>query len=282
MTITTAWVRDLNGCKELIVVSDSRLNGGKKIDCVQKVHALSRSDAFISFAGDTSWAYPLMHQVISAIANYQRSLSRAQDIVELKTHILKVFGNMMNSVHNAVSIERTPQVEFLFGGYSWIKKKFLIWHIYYHPPLKKFEAHPAKEWKGQPWVFAGDVEHVETARKKLRSLLIERHKAPHQVDSFKFDWEPFEVIRDMLREVDNSIQKHNNESIGGAPQILKVYEHLNTKYIGVKWEIKNIKNSNGIYVCGRQLLEYEDSDTWVLHPDNLITHRYVKNSKKYD
>lgn len=33
MTIATAWVRTLKNCKELIVVSDSRLNGGMKMDC---------------------------------------------------------------------------------------------------------------------------------------------------------------------------------------------------------------------------------------------------------
>lgn len=57
MTITTAWVRTLRDCKELIIVSDSRLNGGKKMDCGRKVIALPRSDAFICFAGNTDWAY---------------------------------------------------------------------------------------------------------------------------------------------------------------------------------------------------------------------------------
>lgn len=33
MTIAAAWVRTLRNCKELIVVSDSRLNGGMKMDC---------------------------------------------------------------------------------------------------------------------------------------------------------------------------------------------------------------------------------------------------------
>ncbi|HFR0242879.1 TPA: hypothetical protein ACHTZ3_004104, partial [Escherichia coli] len=65
MTIAAAWVRTLRNCKELIVVSDSRLNGGMKMDCGQKIITLPRSDAFICFAGDTSWAYPLMHQVAS-------------------------------------------------------------------------------------------------------------------------------------------------------------------------------------------------------------------------
>ena len=43
MTIAAAWVRTLRNCKELIVVSDSRLNGGMKMDCGQKIITLPLS-----------------------------------------------------------------------------------------------------------------------------------------------------------------------------------------------------------------------------------------------
>lgn len=107
MTIAAAWVRTLRNCKELIVVSDSRLNGGMKMDCGQKIITLPRSDAFICFAGDTSWAYPLMHQVASAIDIYDRCSSRAQDIKELKTHILKIFERLREQIHDAIGKVRT-------------------------------------------------------------------------------------------------------------------------------------------------------------------------------
>lgn len=271
MTITAAWVRTLKDCKELIVISDSRLNGSKKMDCAQKVHMLPRSDAFICFAGDTSWAYPLMHQVISAISTYERSASRAQDIVELKSHVLKIFESLRDAVHDASGDEGTPAAEFLFGGYSWIRKKFMIWRIHFQKGMNSFEANPAKEWKGQPWIFAGDKEHVDIARKKFSELLNSRGHAPHQVDNFKLDWEPFEVVRDMLRTVDNSTVLYKNESIGGAPQILKIYEHLSSKYFAVTWDISRQKHGNGIYICGRKILGYETPSMWILNPDTLIT-----------
>lgn len=271
MTITAAWVRTLKDCRELIVVSDSRLNGGKKMDCGQKVHMLPRSDAFICFAGDTSWAYPLMHQVISAISTYERSASRAQDIVELKSHVLKVFESLREAVHDASGDEGIPSAEFLFGGYSWIRKKFLIWRIHFQKGMNSFEANPAKEWKGNPWIFAGDKDHVEEARKNLSNLMNSRNRGPHQADPFKFDWEPFEVIRDMLRNVDSQQYSHKTESIGGAPQILKIYEHLSSKYVAVDWKIGQQKNGDGIYVCGRKILGYETPSLWVLDPDTLVT-----------
>lgn len=271
MTITAAWVRTLNNCKELIVISDSRLNGSKKMDCAQKVHVLPRSDAFICFAGDTSWAYPLMHQVIASISNYERSVSRAQDIVELKSHVLKVFEALRHSVHDASGDEGTPAAEFLFGGYSWIRKKFMIWRIHFQKGMNSFEANPAKEWKGSPWIFAGDKEHVRTAREDFSKLLNSRGNAPHQVDQFKLDWEPFEVIRDMLRKVDDNITLYKSDSIGGAPQVLKIYEHLSSKYLAVEWNISNQRDGNGIYICGRKILGYEKSSIWILDPETLTT-----------
>jgi hypothetical protein len=271
MTITAAWVRTLKDCRELIVISDSRLNGGKKMDCGQKVHMLPRSDAFICFAGDTSWAYPLMHQVISAVSTYERSASRAQDIVELKSHVLKVFEGLRETVHDAIGDEDIPSAEFLFGGYSWIRKKFMIWRIHFQKGMDAFEATPAKEWKGNAWIFAGDREHVEAAREKLGELMIGRNRAPHQVENFKFDWEPFEVIRDMLREVGKNQNLYKQESIGGAPQVLKIYEHLTSKYIAVKWAVPHSENSDGIYICGRKILGYERSSLWILDPDTLQT-----------
>lgn len=271
MTITAAWVRTIKDCRELIVVSDSRLNGGKKMDCGQKVHILPRSDAFICFAGDTSWAYPLMHQVITSISTYERSASRAQDIVELKSHILKVFQSLRDLVHDACGDEDTPAAEFLFGGYSWIRKKFMIWRIHFVKGMNSFEAAPVKTWGGNPWVFAGDKQHVDQAKIKLTEIMRANGRMPNQVDQFKFNWEPFEVIRDMLRMVDKNAYLHKHDSIGGAPQVLKIYEHLNAKYFAIDWTINNLKDGKGVYLCGRKILDYETPELWILDPDTLST-----------
>lgn len=301
MTITAAWVRTLRNCKELIVVSDSRLNGAKKMDCGQKVIALPRSDAFICFAGDTDWAYPLIHQVANAISTYEKSATRAQDITTLKSHVLKVFTDLLLSVHDAIGDEGIPSVQFLFGGYSWIKKEFLIWKIHYHIPkikntpknayehkklikeLSGFIASPAKKWHGQSWIFCGDSEYENKARDKLQKILINRNIGPGQTKNFKFDWEPFEVICGLLREVNSNPVLYRTASIGGAPQILKVYEHLNARYLGVDWKIAHCEKSD-IYVCGRKILPYETPTLWILDPDTLISRHpfYTKPKQKLD
>jgi hypothetical protein len=265
------------------------------MDCGQKVLALPRSDAFICFAGDTSWAYPLMHQVSAAISTFEKSASRAQDIVELKTHVLKVFEGMRSAVHDGVGNEEIPGAEFLFGGYSWIQKEFMIWKIHFHIPQTRpkakgelstpasksinpkgqFVATPAKKWNGQSFIFAGDKEHVDAALKNLQTMLRSRGKSPSQAkdsgENFKFDWEPFEVIRDMLREVNSDASKYKNSSIGGSPQVLKIYEHLSSRYLAVDWEIPKQATGKSSYVCGRRVLGYENPTLWILDPDTLIS-----------
>ncbi|WP_144160663.1 hypothetical protein [Paraburkholderia sp. BCC1885] len=288
MTITAAWVRTLKNCKELVIVTDSRLNGAKKMDCGQKVITLPRSDAFICFAGSTEWAYPLMHQVANAISTYEKSATRAQDITVLKSHVLKVFEDLLETVHDASGDEGIPSAKFLFGGYSWVRKEFLIWRIHFHVPKlhhppkgrqeqartvadeSRFVAEPVKKWCGQSWIFSGDTEYEDDARRRLALLLQSRGKAPHQVSDFKFDWEPFEVIRDMLRDVESNPFLSRTAHIGGAPQVLKVYEHLNSRYLGVDWKRPDGSGSN-VYVCGRRTLGYETPALWVLDPDTLIS-----------
>jgi hypothetical protein len=298
MTIAAAWVRTLKDCKELIVVSDSRLNGGKKMDCGQKVIGLPRSDAFICFAGNTQWAYPLVHQVANAISTYEKSASRAQDIVELKTHVLKLFEDLRRDVHDAYGDEGVPSAEFLFGGYSWIRKKFMIWRVHFHIPRSRtklernskaaishaqkngrFQASPAKEWREQPWVFAGDEEYVKKARLDLGKMMRSRKSSPDQVKEFKFNWEPFEVIRDMLRDADANPSAYRTGNIGGAPQVLKVYEHLSSRYLAVEWRSPSSKRPSGVYICGRRLLGYETPTLWILDPDTLRTrHTYYSQA----
>ncbi|MHC3434186.1 hypothetical protein [Delftia lacustris] len=229
-----------------------------------------------------------MHQVANAISTYEKSATRAQDIVVLKSHVLKVFEGLKGAVHDAAGDEGIPSAEFLFGGYSWIRKEFLIWRIHYHVPqlhrppkgiiaqrrlieeLSGFVATPAKTWRGQPWIISGDEEFAIEGRRRLSKLLIERGKAPFQVKNFKFDWEPFEVVRDMLREVEADPYKYKNSDIGGAPQVLKIYEHLNARYLGVDWG-KDDKGAERIFVCGRQILGYETPTLWILDPDSLIS-----------
>ncbi|MBI3169597.1 MAG: hypothetical protein HYZ22_14025 [Chloroflexi bacterium] len=263
MTVVVAWTRKLTDrCEELLIATDSRLSGGRNIDCSPKVLPLSRSDCAICFAGDTDFAYPMMLQFVLAIDSYRPSRTRGLDFTEIRSHALKVFDAMANKVYTPIPDMKIPDVSFLLGGYSWIHKRFELWKIKYNKGEKRFEFENSKRLKKFGKIlFAGD------RAKDLRNRLITRlrndennrtaSQTPREVNM-----EPFEVLRDLLRETKNS------DSIGGPPQLLKVYQHINALPVPVFWPSRE---SNKITLLGRPLLGYERPDNWILDPDTLET-----------
>lgn len=51
----------------------------------------------------------------------------------------------------------------------------------------------------------------------------------------KLGMEPFEVVRDMLRD------NKKSDSIGGPPQIVKVYQYMRSAPLAVYWPNKSIR-----------------------------------------
>ena len=262
MTVCVAWIRRIGGCEELVFASDSRLSGGRSLDFCPKILALSRSDCAIAFAGDTDFAYPLMLQLSMGIETYHRSKSRAMDIRELKTHALKVFNSFADAVHDYVESMDKPNVSFIFGGYSWIHRKFDLWTFSYNKKQKAFLSKPHSHWLTgfDPIAFGGDK--AIDARNRLISLLRERHSLTHESCRIEhLDMEPLEVLRDMLRT------SKSTDSIGGALQVVKVYQHMNARPIGVLWPDQH----GSVHLHGRPLLGYESTDAWILDPDSFRT-----------
>jgi hypothetical protein len=262
MTLAIAWVRKLaNGGEELIIAADSRLGGGNRLDCCPKIMTLPRTDSAICFAGDTEFAYPLMLQLYLAIDAHSPSKDRSMDIHQMMKHALKVFNSMRDSVHDYAKGMDIPQTSFILGGYSWVRKSFSIWLIHYKVKEMQFAIRPAEKWIGnfEKIVFAGDWAKVCETR--LIKLLRERYKLTSSGSESKgFNLEPFEVLRDILRE------SKPEDTIGGPPQIIKVYQHMNTRPFAVYWPNKESKK---ISLLGRPLLSYENTDYWILDPDTL-------------
>lgn len=264
MTIAISWVRTLiHGGEELLFVADSRLSGGNRFDCCPKIITLPRSDSAICFAGDTDFAYPLMLQLYLAIDSHSPSKDRSMDIHQMQTHAMKVFNNMRDSIHDYAPGMDNPNISFILGGYSWKRKSFEIWWIHYKKSERRFACRPAKNWLNGAGkiVLAGDWAKV--AERRLVDLLVYRGKFPKgKSGSLDLDLEPFEVVRDLLREGDPQT------SIGGPPQLVKVYQHMNTKPIAIFWPNRL---SGKISLVGRPLLEYENTDYWIMDPDTLQT-----------
>ena len=261
MTISVAWVRVVGrSTEELVFASDSRLSFGARWDCCPKILAFPRSDAAISFAGDTHYAYPVMLQALAAVAQHPRSLSRGLDVRDLRGHLLKVLNDMVSLVHDlptVTGIDNSPNTSFLFGGWSWKSSQFKIWNLHFDAHRKVFAFRPATKWAGpdqkKVLAFSGDY------RTEYQERLIKLLRSKRKLESRGFDMEPLEVLRDMLRD-------RSFDAIGGAPQVMKVYKYASCRPYAVFWPDME---SNKVNLLGRPLLDYEQSHYMVLDTDTM-------------
>jgi hypothetical protein len=269
MTLSIAWIRKINGCEELIIASDSRLNGGGAIwDQCPKIVQFPRSDSAISFAGNTLYTYPFLMQVSNAIQSYNRSKERAMDLHDLRGHILKIINDIQSKIKITVGgLSKTEELldtEFILGGYSWIQKKFSFWKIYYDKHLGQFIYTTPEEFGtfGEI-IFAGD--QGKAGKTELKNILSSRFNNNFMDTNISgFNMEPFEALVNLL------LKSKSEDTIGGPPQMVKVYQHMNCKPFGVYWPNKATGKPT---FMGRTLFNYEDSDYWFIDPATLKTER---------
>lgn len=260
MTLCISWVRKIKEHEELLILTDSRLRSYGAWDCGPKILTFLRTDCAICFEGDTTFAYPMMIQLQTAVANYPRAVNRSQDLYDFKGYLLKILNDMLRYK----SDYEIPEISFLFGGYSWKKNKFALWKIHYDKFYKIFTHRPISFWKG----INGDIkvsfsgDYTEDAKSRLLSLLKQRNKLPEG----SLDMEPFEVLRDMLFEKN----EEKYPLIGGAPQLIKIHRHMNRTPIAIKW---NLLGQDILSVLGRPLLEYEKTTYPTLDPVTLKLER---------
>lgn len=267
MTIATAWIGTLDsGAEELIFCSDSRLSSGKRFDHCQKTFRFSRSDAAICFAGRTDWAYPMIVAAINAADLHLPSQTRALSLAKFKSHVVNILNQMQREVHNFAQGENIPDVTFLFGGYDWWSKSFRIWCIQFDATTGTFKSDErvsSNRFGGLGKIeIAGDPEWIEEMRSNLKALVQHRYgQDMRQPPTAKFNLEPFEVIRDLLKK------STANDSIGGAPQAVKIYQYLNSADVGIFWP--QVRDGR-LFLAGRPLLAYECATIKsVLDPDSL-------------
>ena len=274
MTIAASWVRKVNNCNEMIFISDSRLCGGHRWDECPKLATLPGSNCVLAFAGDTDYAYPMMMQIRQAMSGYRRIETRAMDITDMNGHVLKHINHLMNTVYDLADPAYIPDVEFIFGGYSWVEKNFKIWRYYYH----KSDKIMVKD--GNPHRILSNVEgnivvigdQHEKFKEELRLVLREKYGSDvYQLSGLSLDMEPFEAFCRMLRRANRT------DTIGGAPQMIKAYQYMNSCPVGVYWPSKTDVFHNRT-ILGRKMFDYEDTEFWFIDPDTLRTNACRKTS----
>jgi hypothetical protein len=259
MTLGVAWMRNIRDVQELVVASDSRLsNGPETWHGAPKIIALPRTDAVISFAGVTELAYPVMLQVARAVESNPAHIERRLDLTILSGLVCDVI-NQIDSMATTDSKDSLMQsrrgTTFMLSGYSWRYSEFRIWLYGWDGGVKRFTRRRAEENRGgfaktQRFRFIGDETGV--ARQRLKQLL------SSSTNSERLDMEPLTVLLEMIRD-------ERYRSIGGAPQLVKIYRHMNSQVFSMMWP-DGSRGAKPTY-AGRTLLGYEQTDAPTLDPD---------------
>jgi hypothetical protein len=178
--------------------------------------------------------------------------------------VIYILNDFLATIRTPIKDLQIPRCTFLLGGYSWIQKRFRIWLIKYHKELKRFYYDEARNICGQRQsiLFAGDAGPRlmnETAR-----ILTERRGK--QWGTIPLDLEPLEALAEMLRASTDA------DSIGGPPQLVKIYQHTNTAIIPLYWP-RGQRES--VCYLGRKLVGYEHLDDWVLDLSDMTKHPHT-------
>ena len=266
MTIAVAWVRRTKrGAEEVVLCSDSRLNGGGNLDSSPKVFQLPRADSGMAVAGTTLIGYPFFMQVSHAISSHYPMKAGVIDYLPFRSYVLRLMNELHQGFDTYVRDFKEPDTEFLLAGYSWFKKSFHIDRISYNKGEKRFTVRQCTVGIGNfgKILFIGDYAPV--ALRRLYTLLRERFGDDavkrESEEPFKFDMEPFEVVVQLLREADDK------STIGGPPQLLAIPQHMHSKHLAVYWPRKE---AGQVFVNGRPVFGFENLDNWILDPDTLL------------
>lgn len=263
MTLSIAWIRTVRTVEELVFATDSRLSGGQNWDACPKIMTLPRGDCLLAFAGSTITAYPLMLQFRNWIELDPRAHSRERDINEIKKRMRLMFMDMRSHISSLPCGVQEPDpydCELLFGGWSWKEGEFRVWRFSWVPAQQAYDFEPLGEYikvgKDHPMMFAGTRDAVEEARDRIKQLLMARGK--FRTGRY-FDMEPFEVLRDVIRE-------RRYHDVGGPPQLAKVYKSGNSQAFAVRWGTS--ANSN-LTILGRALFKGEQTVAPIVDPDRI-------------
>jgi hypothetical protein len=269
MTLSMSWVRKRGKTEELVTVSDSRTRFGCAWDCCPKVFPLSRGDGAIAFAGWTGYAYPLIQQALNTLNMHTMLVDRSLDFCDIQGHLLRIMNAMLKEVsdlpHGHAEAE-PPDAEIILSGYSAKTSRFHIRKIHYSAIKKCFMCSRSTTLFRNGIIIAGDRDTnkqqdvVEVAKRFILEKLKKAGKQPGE----GFDMEPFSVLVDMIRD-------GRYPTIGGAPQIVKTYKHMQSRPYSVFWPNGP---SRKISFMGRPMLDYEISTFLILDPDTLETTQF--------
>lgn len=229
--------------EELCMIADSCLSGGQRFLAAPKIFPLTRNDCAIACAGTTSYSFPVVEHIMKSIELNQMFKDRACDLTEFRHTILDITNKCLIEEQETDYMENGPDFSMILAGYSWREKKFCLWEIRYDRYLKKMNYITPKTIKRIPFAVIGDLVP------KVRHMIYKKLEADGVKDRGFVDMQPLEVLMEVIN--DTSV---DTRSIGGYPQMVKIYPFMRVLPIGFRLTKDDKKL---ITYGGRPLLDFE-------------------------
>lgn len=258
MTLVAIWARRNSTLSELVAISDSRLSGGESWDRCPKLVPLPRPATAIAMSGDATTAYAFLLQAMNACLLLDGNEAGRTDIQYLARKLRDLYADSRREVGDlpaGQSKADVPVLDVVLFGWSWRRLRFEAYSYTYDKTgtLVMNTVRDLDDSKAYGVYFAGDASGEASAI--LRSILKEKDaprpmrghpQAAEQARNANLDWEPLEVLQRLIE--DPKIR-----TVGGVPQILKIYQYgLTETFV---W-----RTDSGDYFGGREVKHGERFD----------------------
>ncbi len=242
MTISICWRRKFRNIDEIVFASDSRLSAGYRWDCAQKVFPIDGPNFSISFAGNADFALPCIFHLQQSVRTYGRYRSGAARIGEISGDFIKMI-NQLREIVDDQDIAQFDKTNFLISGYDHHTGEAFQKRISFNKNTCRFCAYPFFGFLaadvgfrigfiGDLWKEFSTLLHAEMT--KSRTVLY---------------YQPLQALWRLMSTLDKS------SSVGGKPQIVKVYKSRNY----LPYAVRDNSQSDDIYLYGRPLLPHQIS-----------------------
>ncbi len=219
-------------------------------------------------------AFPIVFQIASTIDNYVKYSDRTTDVTALLVVVQSIINTFreawLDTIDSEIKIENRT-TRFLFGGWSWKEKRFVVYPIQFDLENRTYHSYTHKKIIRKLGLSRDDVFlSIGNYTAEFRALLRDRLQAKTEKT---LDYEPLQILCEMLRTERFTNRRASatfyvDEKpglIGGAPQMLKVYQHSNVKPFAIRWY--EPKAANQVTLYGRRLLHHERTLRSIYDPE---------------
>lgn len=279
MTLVALWVRKNMNLSELVAISDSRVSAGELWDLCPKLIPLPRPATAIAMSGDATTAYAFLLQAMNTCLLLDGNEAGRTDIRYLARKLRDIYSESRSEIKDAPSWQSNADIELnvILFGWSWRRLRFEAFSYKYniHGNLVMQPVSELEEDKAYGVYFAGDA--TQAAKEALSKLLHDKGlQYPKKSDpaaatvarEANLDWEPLEILQNVINDSDI-------RTVGGVPQLLRIYQYGMTE--SFVW-----RDESGDYFGGRPVRHGERFDRRIVQfEDGKLQVKYSDKSMAY-